>query len=65
MFEGRKRQFNGSGSKRPSVILLKREFPISGQTIVELNLLAKELEDGCNFCKKPLCLYKPKKLFRD
>ena len=27
-----------------------------GRRVVELNLLAKELDEGCNVCGKPLCL---------
>ena len=34
----------------------KCEFPVTGRRVVELDLLAKELDGGCKSCGKPLRL---------
>ncbi|KAJ7333741.1 hypothetical protein OS493_015829 [Desmophyllum pertusum] len=52
LHEGNKKKLSESesiGSATPSV--LSCEFPVTGRCIVELKLLAKEL-DGCNLCGK-------------
>ena len=32
------------------------ETALSGRRVVELGLLSKELDDGCNYCRRPLQL---------
>ena len=57
---GSKRKLSESArSVKPSVFsesLYEREFPVIGRRIVELSLLAKELDGGCTSCRKPLRL---------
>ena len=56
LFAERKRKLSESvGSAKPSV-LSESEFPVTGRRIVELNLLANELDGGCKLCGKPLRL---------
>jgi len=61
LWQGRKRKLNETveivESVKTSVLSFSKcEFPVTGRRVVELDLLAKELDGGCKSCGKPLRL---------
>ena len=61
LWQGRKRKLSESveivESAKTSVLSFSKcEFPVTGRRVVELDLLAKELDGGCKSCGKPLRL---------
>ena len=56
LWKGSKRKLSESDKIVKSVSLSRCEYPVTGRRVVELDLLAKELDGGCKSCEKPLCL---------
>ena len=61
LWQGRKTKLSESveiveSAKTSVVSFAKCEFPVTGRRVVELDLLAKELDGGCKSCGKPLRL---------
>ena len=58
LWQARKRKLSESvESAKTSVLSFSKcEFPVTGRHVVELELLAKELDGGCKSCGKPLRL---------
>ena len=56
LWKGSKRKVSESDKIVQSVSSLKCEFQVTGRHVVELDLLAKELDGRCKSCGKPLRL---------
>lgn len=56
LLKGRKIELSESDKIVESVSFSKCEFQVTGRRVVELDLLAKELDGGCKSCGKPLRL---------
>ena len=56
LWKGSKRKLSESDKIVESVSLSKCEYLVTGRRVVELDLLAKELDGGCKSCGKPLRL---------
>ena len=50
MWKGRKRKLSENDKIIESVSFSKWDFPVTGRCVVELDLLAKELDGGCKAC---------------
>lgn len=58
LWQGSKRMLSESVESAKASVrsFSKCEFPVTGRRVVELDLLAKELDGGCKSCGKPLRL---------